>query len=686
MDTNQYLDMFIDESKEHLQAMNENLLLLEQNPQNIDIVKDVFRSAHTIKGMSATMGFEDIANLTHELENVLDQIRNNILVITPEIMDVIFQSVDLLESMVYSIIEGSDGKADVADLVTQLKAIASGQAANPVKSASATMTVDGNAAGSSQEFLGMLDAYQRTVISQSKNSGYNALHIKVTLSKECVLKVARVFMVFDALDTLGEVIYSKPSVQELEDEKFDRDFQVVFITKEDVNQLKMKLQNISEVASVDISAVDADAEPGKAEAVSDTAPVADKSVSQVAASAGTSKVAATQEAGAKGKAVGNKTIRVDIERLDVLMNLFSELVIDRGRLEQIARELAHSELVESVEHMSRISGDLQNLILNMRMVPIEQVFNRFPRMIRDLSKELNKKVELDIKGAETELDRTVIDEIGDPLVHLLRNSIDHGLEMPQERIRKGKPETGTIQLHAYHSGNHVFIEITDNGNGLNRDKIVRKAIERGTVTEEQALQLTDQQAYMLLFQSGFSTADVITDVSGRGVGLDVVKNKIESLSGQVHVESKLGEYTKFQIELPLTLSIIQSMLVRICDEKYAIPLSSIIETAVISRKDIYMVQGQSVIDFRGHIVPLISLEKVFKIPSEANGKVDDVSVIVVKKGDKMAGLIVNEFIGQQEIVLKNLGTYLPSVFAISGATILGDGQVALIIDCNALIH
>jgi len=307
-------------------------------------------------------------------------------------------------------------------------------------------------------------------------------------------------------------------------------------------------------------------------------------------------------------------------------------------------------------------------------------------MIRDFSKELNKKVELDIRGAETELDRTVIDEIGDPLVHLLRNSIDHGLEMPQDRIRRGKSEIGTIQLQAYHSGNHVFIEITDDGNGLNREKIVRKAIEKGIVTEEQAQLLSDQQAHMLLFQSGFSTAEAITDVSGRGVGLDVVKNKIESLSGQVHIESKLGEYTKFQIELPLTLSIIQSMLVRICDEKFAIPLSSIIETAVISQEDIYMVQGQSVIDFRGHIVPLVSLENVFKIPSNANGNRDEVSVIVVKKGDRMAGLIVNEFIGQQEIVLKNLGTYLPSVFAISGATILGDGQVALIIDCNALIH
>ncbi|OEF96288.1 chemotaxis protein CheA [Desulfuribacillus alkaliarsenatis] len=685
MDTNQYLDMFIDESKEHLQAINDNLLELEKNPKDIDIVKNVFRSAHTIKGMSATMGFEDIANLTHELENVLDQVRNEITEITPEIMDVIFQSVDLLEGMVYSIIEGSDGKANVAPLVEQLKAIASGQQPTAKETKQATSTdnkSDGNVDGS---YGHLLDEYQKTVILQSQSTGHNALHISISLSKDCMLKAARVFMIFDALEGLGEVILADPAVEDLEDEKFDLSFELVFLTAESKDLIKGKLVNISEVAEVEIKNIDltissededikADVEPTVSESALDSSKQEQKQPTE------------KNQAAMKTKPISSKTIRVDIERLDVLMNLFSELVIDRGRLEQIARELGHSELVESVEHMSRISGDLQNLILNMRMVPIEQVFNRFPRMIRDLSKDLNKKVELDIKGADTELDRTVIDEIGDPLVHLLRNSLDHGLESPEERIKKGKPETGKIQLHAYHSGNHVFIEIIDDGNGLDRQKILNKAIERGLLTEEQGNQMSDQQVFMLLFQSGFSTAKVVTDVSGRGVGLDVVRSKIEALSGQVHIESKLGEYTKFQIELPLTLSIIQSMLIRISDEKYAIPLSSIIETAVFSKKDIYLVQGQQVIDFRGHIVPLVSLEKVFAIPRADEVEDDEVSVIVVKKGDKMAGLIVDDFIGQQEIVLKNLGTYLPNVFAISGATILGDGQVALIIDCNALIQ
>ena len=678
LETNQYLDMFIDESKEHLQTMNDNLLQLEQNQDDIDVVKNVFRSAHTIKGMSATMGFEDIANLTHELENVLDLVRNEKLKITPEIMDVVFQSVDLLEGMVYSIIDGQDGSADIEYLVIQLKAIASGEPLTAVSESAKEVTKTSSVAGISE----LLDAYQVTIIKQSQSSGHNAFFISITLSPECMLRAARVFMIFGALENMGEVIQSIPVAEDLEDEKFDLDFQLVFLTKEDKETVRNKLLNITEVDKVDIDLINLDIEETRTEEPIKEVAVANKPSSAPAKAPG----APAAKQASKGKPVSTKTIRVAIERLDVLMNLFSELVIDRGRLEQIARELSHSELIESVEHMSRISGDLQNLILTMRMVPVEEVFNRFPRMVRDLSKELNKKINLDIRGAETELDRTVIDEIGDPLVHLLRNSLDHGIESPEERIQKGKSDTGTIQLIAYHSGNHVFIEIIDDGNGLDREKILNKAIERGLVTPDQGSQMTDSQVFLLLFQAGFSTAKVVSDVSGRGVGLDVVKNKIESLSGQVHIESKLGEYAKFQIELPLTLSIIQSMLVKIAEEKYAIPLTSIIETAVFPKEEIHFVQGQSVIDFRGHIVPLLSLEEVFAIPREGDSNEEEVAVIIVKKGEKLAGLIVDEFIGQQEIVLKNLGAYLPSVYAISGATILGDGQVALIIDCNALIR
>jgi two-component system chemotaxis sensor kinase CheA len=382
--------------------------------------------------------------------------------------------------------------------------------------------------------------------------------------------------------------------------------------------------------------------------------------------------------------MSNKTIRVNIERLDILMNLFEELVIDRGRLEQISRDLNNQELQETVERMSRISGDLQNIILNMRMVPVETVFNRFPRMVRQLARDLNKKINLEIVGAETELDRTVIDEIGDPLVHLIRNALDHGVETPEVRAASGKPEEGNVRLKAYHSGNHVFIEIEDDGAGINREKVLEKAITNKIISAQAAAGLTNQKVYELIFASGFSTAEKISDISGRGVGLDVVKNTIESLGGTVTVDSVLGKGSIFSIQLPLTLSIISAMLVGIQEEKFAIPLSSIIETAIVKKTDILSAHSQKVIDFRGKVVPLLFLKDIFQVPV-MDDTANFYSVVMVRKGDRLAGLVVDSFIGQQEIVLKSLGNYLTNVFAISGATILGDGQVALIIDCNALI-
>jgi two-component system chemotaxis sensor kinase CheA len=366
------------------------------------------------------------------------------------------------------------------------------------------------------------------------------------------------------------------------------------------------------------------------------------------------------------------------------MNLFEELVIDRGRLEQISHDLNNQELHETVERMSRISGDLQNIILNMRKVPVDTVFNRFPRMVRQLARDLNKKVNLEIIGAETELDRTVIDEIGDPLVHLLRNAIDHGIQTPSQRKSCGKSEEGNVYLKAYHSGNHVFIEIEDDGAGINRERVLAKAIQNKIITPQTAAGLTDKQAYDLIFASGFSTAEKISDVSGRGVGLDVVKNTIESLGGSVSVDANLGKGSIFSIQLPLTLSIISVMLVGIQNEKFAIPLSSIIETAIVKKEDILNAHNQKVIDFRGKVVPLLFLKDIFEVPSVTENN-EFHSVLIVRKGDKMAGFVVDSFIGQREVVLKSLGNYLANVFAISGATILGDGQVALIIDCNALI-
>lgn len=695
MDMNQYLDMFIEESKEHLQAINSNLLLLENDPSSIQIVNEIFRSAHTLKGMAATMGFEDMASLTHETENVLDLIRNHKLQINSDFMDVIFQSVDLLEGMVYNIIDGGDGAADVSAPVAKLRAIVSGdlsksstETEQAIVEVAATSVIEAPAPATEEKSYESreygLDDYAWTVIRQSKESGSLAYWIQVTLRKDCLLKAARAYMVFDALEAMGEVIKSHPSAEEIENEKFDSFFEVVFLSAQPLEKIKKTIESISEIDEVLVELLQIKENQGTVLQMKQ-AKTAEKANASAEVTASGKKDAESGQAANVKKGSTGKTIRVDIDRLDILMNLFSELVIDRGRLEQLARELGKSELQETVEHMSRISGDLQNIILTMRMVPVEQVFNRFPRMVRDLAKELNKKVNLEIFGAETELDRTVIDEIGDPLVHLLRNSIDHGVESPEDRTKAGKPEEGTVQLKAYHSGNHVFIEVRDDGNGINKDRVLKKAIEKGIVNQANADSLSDKQIYELLFASGLSTADKISDISGRGVGLDVVKTKIESLGGSVGVDSTPGQGTTFLIQLPLTLSIISAMLVQVEDEKFAVPLSSIIETAVFRQDEIMMAHRQKVIDFRGKVVPLVSLKEIFQIPDNDVTKEDEVAVVIVRKGEKMAGLVVDSFIGQQEIVLKSLGKYLVNVFAISGATILGDGQVALITDCNALI-
>lgn len=685
MDTNQYLEMFIDESKEHIQACNEHLLELEKNPEDLAIVNEIFRSAHTLKGMSATMGYEDIADLTHKMENVLDAIRNAKIRVTTEILDVVLKAVDYLEAMVVDIASGGTGKKDVSSLVDALNLIEAGSSPVAVASKQVTATVVTTGETSLVPKL-HFDDYEMTVLAQSVEQDFSIFEVTVKLREDCLLKAARVFMVFEILEKAGEIIKSEPNVQYLENEEFDEIFTIALISQEDAETLQAKIMKVSEVDLATVTPIDMSAI---------NAPKSKKSDSEADSTVVTSAVAAnvtnqseiTPQKVKKNSAAqtGNKTIRVNIERLDVLMNLFEELVIDRGRLQSIASDLHNPELNETVERMTRITGDLQNIILNMRMIPVETVFNRFPKMVRTLARDLDKKINLEIIGAETELDRTVIDEIGDPLVHLIRNALDHGVESPADRIAKGKPEEGTVTLRAYHSGNHVFIELEDDGAGINRDRVLAKAIKSGIVSEEASASLTDRQVAELILASGFSTAEVISDVSGRGVGLDVVKNTIESLGGFITIESKEGQGSLFQVQLPLTLSIISVMLVELDREVYAVPLSSIIETAIIKTSDIMNAHNQKVIDFRGNIVPLVNLKEIFDMPNRPTETADLQSVVIVRKGEKIAGLIVDSFIGQQEIVLKSLGNYLQSVFAISGATILGNGQVALIVDCNALI-
>ncbi|WP_041581213.1 chemotaxis protein CheA [Bacillus sp. 1NLA3E] len=672
MDSNEYLEMFIEESKEHLQSINNELLKLETEPENTSIVNEIFRSAHTFKGMAGAMGFEDLASLTHEMENVLDLVRNSKLNINSQIMDVVFKCVDLIQKMVDSIEQGGDGKENVSDVVNQLSMLKNPTVSQPeIPSKSSWEPSD------LPELV--LDEYQLDIINEAKNIGNYVYQIKVTINEKCVMKSVRAYMIFQSAEELGEIIQSIPPVDQIELENFDDSFSILLLSERDAKDIQSHLLKISEINEIIISEI---TEPEmnviEKSKMNSTTEKKEKVIKHD-----------NEETDANKKKHRSKSIRVDIEKLDHLMNLFSELIIDRGRLEQIAHKSQLSELTETVEHMTRISTDLQGLILNMRMVPVDQVFNRFPRMVRDLAKELNKKVQLVIQGADTELDRTVIDEIGDPLIHLLRNALDHGLESTEERIANGKPEEGTVLLQAYHSGNHVFIEVTEDGKGIDREKVLNTAIERGVVTLEEANSLTDQKVYGLLFSSGFSTAEKVTDISGRGVGLDVVKSKIESLGGFINIESAPGNGSTFRIQLPLTLSIIYSMLVKVEDETYAIPFNSIVEITLVTKNDVSTLRGQKVLQFRGQVVPLVSIKNVFHVPtsdSEVVSAEESFFVVIVRKGDKTVGLVVDSVIGQQEIVLKSLGSFLPNLYAISGATILGNGEVALIIDTNQFIN
>ncbi|TQR45814.1 chemotaxis protein CheA [Paenibacillus popilliae] len=693
MDLNQYLSMFIDEANDHLQALNEHMLELENQPDDVGIVQVIFRSAHTLKGMSATMGFEDLASLTHQMENVLDLVRNQQLAMDSFIFDTLFRSLDALEAMVSDITNGGEGKADVTAIVAALQSIVKGDYKKEASSA------DGSSADDAEEQNERLDEFQRSILEQSVEAGMHVYYIHIQLREDCVLKAARAYMVFQVLGQYGEVVKSNPPAQDIEQDKFDNGFTVFFVSGEDAERLQQEIGQVSELDSVQVQPFTLEdirnwnsqieeVQAGRQEAAATAAPAKPEVKTEQPAASEASSAPARKPSStpATGKAVGNRTIRVDIERLDVLMNLLSEMLIDRVRLEQLSGDLKHHDLTDTVEHLSRVSSDLQNIVLKLRMVPVDTVFSRFPRMMRDLAKSLDKKIDFIITGAETELDRTVIDEIGDPLVHLLRNAVDHGIESIEDRIAAGKPETGTVHLRAFHSGNHVFIEIEEDGHGIDRAMVLKKAIKNGVVTAERAAQMSDEQVYMLLFASGFSTAEKVSDISGRGVGLDVVRSKITSLGGHVIVESKLGQGTKFIVQLPLTLSILSAMLFRLGSEKYAIPLSSIVETSMVKKEKIRRVHGGiRMVDYRDSVIPLLSLSTLFDCPNYSDMEEEEVEIIIVRKGDRIAALAIDDFIGQSEIVLKPLGSYLKNAPGFSGATILGDGQVALIIDPNALL-
>ena len=664
MDMTQYLDVFLEESKEHLSNLNQQLLTLEKNPGNQAALNEIFRAIHTIKGMSSTMGYEDLADLTHHMEDVLSDLKEDILQADSQVVDLLFQCLDRVQMTIEQIERTGTAGFNNQDLIKALgnvKAdIFTTQDQGEVIAGADTIQI------ASQSFSFDLNEYDLTVLQEAASRGYQIIYLRIAVDPASLMKSVRAFMVFKVLEEDCEVLKSNPPVPDLEDGKFDDTFDIIIVTKQPANIIIDRLEHISEIRVDTYETVD---------------------ISQLAVQQSTNTASqTTQETKEPSDIKGNQkikqTVRVDIDRLDSLMNLVGELVMHKGRLEEIGSSRRIVELNETIEQIDRISSDLQSVVMKVRMVPIEQVFNRFPRMVRDLAKELNKEIDFQIEGKETELDRTVIDEIGDPLIHLLRNAVDHGIESPAVRAQMGKPRIGTIVLRARHEGNNVLIEVEDDGSGIDFERVKQKAVDKGLVSSKEAEEMPNEKALELLFSPGFSTSDNVTDISGRGVGLDVAKNKIEALNGQIHVDSKLGQGTKFKIKLPLTLAIIQALMVSVRDEIYAIPLSSVDETTMLSPEDIKLIQGQEVMVLRGTVLPLYRLDSLLEVPGEKQS--DEMYVVVVSKGDKQIGLVVDGLIGQQEIVIKSLGKFLAGIPGIAGAIVAGDGNVRLILDIATL--
>lgn len=702
MDVSQYLEIFIDETGEHIQTLSDCIMVLEKEPDNTDTINEVFRAAHSLKGMAGTMGFKRMQRLTHDMENVFQEVRSGHITVTSSMIDLLFKCLDAIEGYLDNIKQSSDeGTEDneviikeLNDFIKQAEAGKDGGSAEAPAEApkeeapEAAKEAEGD--GSRHMHLELTEE-EKNAVREAEGSGQHIYGMTIYIQKECLLKAARAFLVFKAVEEFGQIVVYRPSSQDIEDEKFDLEFSFFLATEEAADKVRDAAKSVSEIEDVAIDEIhlaDYVKEEKEESTEKETAGTAQNAAPAKAEK--TAEKAAPAAAGKKqaAKPVTGRTVRVDIEKLDALMNQVSELIIAKNSLVSISStdsgDFQSQSFHEQIEYLERITTNLHESVMKVRMVPIESVVNKFPRMIRDLSRKLGKKMELYMTGEDTELDRTVVDQIGDPLQHLLRNSADHGLEDAATRAERGKPEEGSIFLKAFQEGNNVIIEVGDDGNGIDVAAVRDKAVERGVITPEQAESMTQKEIINLLFLPSFSMAKKITDISGRGVGLDVVKSNIEALGGDVEVKTKLGEGTTFIVRLPLTLAIIQALMVEIRDEKYAIALGSISNIESIPVEEIKYVQAQEVIHLRGVVIPIIRLDRVLDIEKPQEEQ-ENLTVVIVKKGDSLAGLVVDNLIGQQEIVIKSLGKYMNNNKIISGATILGDGEVALILDVNTLM-
>ena len=685
IDTTQYLSAFLDEASDNLKGLDDLTLELEKDPANMSVINEIFRTSHTLKGMSATMGYQNMASLTHALEDRLEAARSGRHHLNENDVDMILRCLDIMQSMVDAIRSGeTDSKINVSELVKSLRSFdeAEPQAQNQENKN------NGKKELKKDDISLSADQYEK-FIDEAVHSNSKAFSVYIELSETCLLKSARAYIIINRLEEIGTIFKTEPSIDSVENDEFDNKFRVFLVSKvaqqEEINDM---LQKISEIKSVNVEEFDTSS------AASDNANIESSTVSvksveskdnpTIAQSSNADPVAKqSAQVKSNAKKSGSQTVRVDIGRLDKLMNLVGELVIGRARIERLVQEAHLREFDDPLSQLGRISSDIQELVTKLRMVPVSFIFDRFPRLIRDISKSLGKEVQLVLEGQETELDRTVIDEIGDPMVHLIRNSLDHGIEEPSERIAAGKPEIGTLKISAYQEGSGVIIEVQDDGKGIDVEKVKKKAVEKGIITLEESQTISDEEAVKIIFLPGFSLASQITDLSGRGVGMDAVKTKVEALGGQFDVSSKIGVGTRVFVRLPLTLAIVLALLVKVGPEIYAMPLENVEETILVKKENTRTLNGAPATLLRGEVLPLWGLASSLGTPRDSIDR-DEYPVVVVKAGRNRIGYIVDELIGQQEIVIKSLGRFLLKIKGIAGATILGDGNVALILDMSSL--
>ncbi|MBS3943174.1 MAG: chemotaxis protein CheA [Dethiobacter sp.] len=656
MDMLAYADLFQAEAGEYMHTLNRCLLSMEKDPHNSENLLEAFRAVHSLKGMAGAMGYKQVADLAHGLENFLEDLKAKLFFPSAEVLDLVFEAVDLLQISLNNPQESSIKEQQKVQRILL-----------NIKSFQQVITDPGPVLSHKPENGGLpapvLSEMERELIRQIRRRGESPSLVRVTLRQDTAMKSVRSYMVLRALEERGEIICTMPSRKDLDEENFNNQFQVCLLLNGEVKpeQLEKMLLKVSDVEQATIAPW---AESDSLEKPVEFSPA---------------------EQGAAGYTVSSaaeKMVRVETQKLDDLVNLVGEMVVARTHINKIGRGYSE-ELDNILDRIKRVITSLQDTAMKLRMVPIKQVFDRFPRMMRDICRDKNKEVRLLISGEHTELDRSIINQLPDPLVHLLRNAADHGIERPELRLAAGKDPVGTVLLKARHEGNQMVIVVEDNGAGIDPDIVRKKALEKGIISEDDAARMSEKDVIQLIFRSGFSTSDQVTDVSGRGVGMDVVRKSIEELHGSIDVESKPGEMTRFVLRLPLTLAIIKSLMVRTSGQIYAIPLELVRCNVYLKTGDLKTVCGHPAVNLRGEVIPLYELSDLLGF-GRRKENVEEMSVVIVDTGGKTKGLIVDELIGQQEILIKSIGAFCHSLQGIAGATVLGDGSISLIVDVAAL--